>query len=191
MVFNRRYRRACTPGEHRAVAAPDKIVLTRHRDLQGRQNELWIRRGLMGLVAVIPVLALFNLFGQHPATSKASVSQATLSVYAPTRLRGGLLWEARFHITAHQEIKNAILVLGTGWAEGMSINTIEPSPTGEASANGKLEFTLGHIPQNQSFILYMQFQVNPTNVGHRSRSTTLYDGATKLAAVHQKVTIYP
>jgi hypothetical protein len=37
----------------------------------------------------------------------------------------------------------------------------------------------------------MQFQVNPTNVGHRSRSTTLYDGSTKLAAVHQKLTIFP
>jgi hypothetical protein len=173
------------------VAAPDEIVLSRDRDLRGREMDLWVRRLLLALVAVVPVLALFNLFGQRPATSKASVRAATLSVYAPTRLRGGLLWEARFHITAHQEIKNAILELGTGWAEGMSINTIEPSPTGEASDNGKLEFTLGHIPQNQSFILYMQFQVNPTNVGHRSRSATLYDGHTKLAAIHQKVTIFP
>jgi hypothetical protein len=173
------------------VAAPDQIVLSRDRDLRGRDNDLWIRRLLMALVAVLPILALFNLFGQRPTTSKAAVPAATLSIYAPTRLRGGLLWEARFHITAHQEIKNAILVLSTGWAEGITINTIEPSPTGEASKNGKLEFTLGHIPKDESFILYMQFQVNPTNVGHRSRSTTLYDGETKLAAVHQKVTVFP
>jgi len=173
------------------VAAPDEIVLSRDRDLAGRDKDLWIRRLLMGLVAVIPVLALFNLFGQRPATSKASVPAATVSVYAPTRLRGGLLWEARFHITAHQDLKNAILVLGTGWAEGMSMNTIEPSPTNEASDDGRLEFTLGHIPAHKSFILYMQFQVNPTNVGHRSRSTTLYDGSTKLAAIHQKVTVFP
>jgi hypothetical protein len=73
----------------------------------------------------------------------------------------------------------------------MSINTIEPSPSNEASDNGRLEFTLGHIPAHKSFILFMQFQVNPTNVGHRSRSTTLYDGSTRLAAVHQKVTIFP
>jgi hypothetical protein len=37
----------------------------------------------------------------------------------------------------------------------------------------------------------MQFQVNPTNVGHRSRSTTLLDGDTEVAAVHQKVTVFP
>src|SRR5919201_3650573 len=136
------------------VAAPDEIVFSRDRDLRGRDKDIWIRRLLMGLIAVIPVLALFNLFGQRPSTSKASVSAATLSVYAPTRVRGGLLWEARFHITAHRALKNAILVLDPGWAEGMSINTIEPSPSNEASHNGKLEFTLGHVPANESYILF-------------------------------------
>ena len=114
-----------------------------------------------------------------------------MSIYAPTRVRGGLIWEARVHITAHREIKNAILVLSTGWLEGMTLNTIEPSPVGEASQNGKLALTLGHIPQNESFILFMQFQANPTNVGHRSRSAVLYDGSTKIAAIRQKVSIFP
>ena len=170
---------------------PDAIDLGRDRDLRGRRTDVWVRRTLLALVTLVPVLALFNLFGQRPTTSKAAVPAATLSVYAPTKLRGGLLWEGRIHITAHRELKNAILLLSTGWAEGMSMNTIEPSPTGEASDNGSLEFTLGHIPAHKSFVLYMQFQVNPTNVGHRSRSTTLFDGSTKLAAVHQKVTIFP
>jgi hypothetical protein len=170
---------------------PDGIDLSRDRDLRGREHDHWIRRSLMALLAVLPILALLNFFGQRPQTGKAGVAAATLSVYAPTHLRGGLLWEGRFHITAHRDIKQAILVLGTGWAEGMSINTIEPSPVGEASNNGQLEFTLGHIPQNESFILYMQFQVNPTNVGRRPRTTDLYDGKTKLASVKQTVTIFP
>jgi hypothetical protein len=173
------------------MAAPEGIVLSRDRDLRGRDKDVWIRRALLTLVAAIPVLALFNLFGQRPTTSKAGAPAATLSLYAPTRLRGGLLWQARFHITAHQDVKKAILVLGTGWAEGMSINTIEPSPSSEASDNGKLELTLGHIQKDKSFILYMQFQVNPTNVGHRSRSVALYDGNTKLATINQKVTVFP
>jgi hypothetical protein len=171
--------------------APETIVLKQHRDLQGRDKELWIRRVLLALVVLVPLLALFNLFGQRPGTSKASVSAATLSVYAPTRVRGGLLYEARFHITARSEIKDAQLVLGSGWLEGMTVNTIEPSPTGEASRNGKLALDLGHIPEHQSFLLFMQFQVNPTNVGHRSRSVELFDGDTRLAAIHQKVTIFP
>ena len=171
--------------------APDTIVLRKHRDLVGREQEVWVRRTLLALVALVPLLALFNLFGQRPGTSKASVSAATLSVYAPTRVRGGLLWQARFHITAHRELKNAILVLDTGWLEGMTVNTIEPSPVGEGSQNGKLALTLGHVPQDESFILFVQFQVNPTNVGRRSRKAELYDGQTRLATINQKVTVFP
>lgn len=170
---------------------PEGIVLRRHRDLRGRTKFIWIRRALVALVALLPLLALFNVFGQRPTTSKATVPAATLSVNAPTSLRGGLLYQARFHITAHQELKNAVLVLGTGWLEGMTVNTIEPSPTNEASNNGKLELTLGHIPANQSYILFMQFQVNPTNVGRRPRTAELLDGTTPLAKIDQKVTVFP
>jgi hypothetical protein len=171
--------------------SPDGIVLRRDRDLQGRGNQIWIRRALVALLALIPILALFNLFGQHPETSKASTPAASLSVYAPTKLRGGLLFEARFHVTAHQELKNAILILDSGWAEGTTINTIEPSPTNEASKDGKLEFTLGHIPAGHSFILYLQFQVNPTNVGHRTAGVELWDGNSRLLHIPRAVTVYP
>jgi hypothetical protein len=143
------------------------------------------------LVGLIPLLALLNVFGQRPTTSKASVAAASMSVYAPTRVRGGLIFEARIHITAHRDLKNAVLVLGTGWLEGMTLNTIAPGPVGEASRNGKLALTLGHIPQHESYILFLQFQANPTNVGHRSRSVELLDGDTELAAVHQTVTVFP
>jgi hypothetical protein len=84
------------------VATPEAIDLARDRDLRGRDKGLWIRRALLTLIALVPLLALFNVFGQRPTTAKATAPAATLSVYAPTKLRGGLLWEARFHITAHR-----------------------------------------------------------------------------------------
>jgi hypothetical protein len=170
---------------------PDGVVLKRHRDLQGRRNEIWVRRGLLALVAVVPLLALLNVFGQRPRTSVAATSAATLKLYAPSRLRGGLLYEARFHVTAHRELKKATIVLDPGWAEGMSINTIEPSPLSEASRNGKLAFELGHIAANQSFLLFMQFQVNPTNVGRRSQDVELDDGDTHLLTIDRTVTVFP
>ena len=37
----------------------------------------------------------------------------------------------------------------------------------------------------------MQFQVNPTNVGHRSQDVALYDDTTLLATADRKVTIFP
>ena len=171
--------------------APDTIKLTQHRDLHGRRWQIWIRRTLMSLVAVVPIVALFNVFGQRPATSIAAAPRASLKVYAPTHLRGGLLFMARFHITARSDLKKATLILDPGWAEGITINTIEPTPLGEGSSNGRLVLQLGHIPAGQSYLLFMEFQVNPTNVGHRAQDVTLADGNTALVTLHRHVTIYP
>ena len=171
---------------------PDSIVLRRHRDLEGRRKDVWFRRGLLALVAVIPVLGLFNVFGQRPSRSTLATSAARLQVYAPTDVRGGDLYEGRFRISARRELKNAILVLDPGWAEGMSINTIEPGPLGEASRDGQLELTLGHIPQGQSYLLFMQFQVLPTNVAwRRPQNVELFDGGTHLLTIKRSVTVYP
>jgi hypothetical protein len=51
------------------------------------------------------------LFGQLPETSKAEVSAASLKVYAASRVRGGLYYEARFTVTARRDLKGATLVL--------------------------------------------------------------------------------
>ena len=82
-------------------------------------------------------------------------------------------------------------MLSPGWLEGMTVNTIEPSPVGEASNNGRLSLDLGHIPAGESYLLFMQFQTNPTNVGHRDASLTLKDGDTTLLHVHRTITIFP
>jgi len=83
-------------------------------------------------------------------------------------------------------------VLDPGWAEGIGINTIEPSPLGQASKNGRLSFDLGHIPKGGQFILFMQFQVNATNVAwRRAQNVELDDGAKRILVIHHQVTIYP
>jgi hypothetical protein len=73
----------------------------------------------------------------------------------------------------------------------MTVNTIEPSPVGEASNNGRLSLDLGHIPAGQSYLLFMQFQTNPTNVGRRDASVTLKDGDAPILQVHRTITIFP
>jgi hypothetical protein len=74
----------------------------------------------------------------------------------------------------------------------MSLNTIEPSPIGQASDNGRLSFDLGHIPAGESFILFMQFQVNPTNLAwNRPQNVELDDGNQVLATIHHSITVFP
>lgn len=170
---------------------PDAIVLRRDRDLEPRSKEIWIRRGLFGLVCVVPILALLNLFGQRPQTSTAATSAAQLTISAPSRVRGGLLYQARFSVVAKQKLDHAALVLDRGWLEGLTINTIEPSPVSEGSANGKLVLDLGHIPAGQSYALFVDFQVNPTSVGRNDQTVTLYDGNRSLITLHRTITTFP
>jgi hypothetical protein len=174
------------------ASPPDGLTLKRHRDLDGLYwPGLAVRRVGYLVLGVIAVLALINVFGQRPATARAEAPAAKLSVYAPTHLRGGLIYMARFHVTAKQDLKKATLVLDTGWAESITINTIEPSPIDETSDNGRLSFELGPVKAGQSYILFMDFQVNPTNVGHRSQNVELRDGDTHILTINRDVTVFP
>jgi hypothetical protein len=170
---------------------PDEIVLTRHRDLDGRKRHIWYRRTLLAVLAAFLLLGAVNVFGQRPKGTVVNSPKASLELYAPTKLRGGVFFEARFTINAHEDVKNALLQLSPGWQESLQMNTIEPVPLGQGSRNGDLLFTLGHIPAGQKYRLFVQFQVNATNVGRRTADVTLYDGAAKLVHIHRTITVYP
>lgn len=169
---------------------PDQLTLKVNRDREGRRDHL-LRVALTSLIGLMILLGALNAFGQRPQTTKAAGPAAELSVYAPSRVRGGLLYEARFHIRANRDVRNATLVLDSGWAEGITINTIEPGPIGEGSENGKLVFELGHVPANQSYLFYLQMQVNPTNVGRRSQNVELRDGDEHILTIERTITVFP
>jgi len=181
-----------TEGARPLADVPDTLVLRRHRDEPAQRTGIWVRRGVLAVFAGAAVAGLANVFGQRPESVQAGGAAAKLSVYAPSAIRGGDFMEARFHITARRDLKNAILRLDPGWGEGLSMNTIEPSPVGQASDNGRFSFTLGHIPKGRSFILFMEFQVNPTNLAwNRRQNVELDDGNRKLLVVHHSLTIFP
>jgi hypothetical protein len=153
--------------------------------------ELAARRILIGLIVLLAVLALANVFGQEERVSRAVASGASLEVSAPVRLRGGLFYQGRFTIGAERQLEHATLVLDRGWLEGMHINTIEPAPVGESSRDGKLALDFGRVPAGDFLVAYLQFQVNPTNVARRSQDVELYDDGRLLARVDRTVTVLP
>jgi hypothetical protein len=73
----------------------------------------------------------------------------------------------------------------------MTMNTIEPSPVGEGSRDGKLVLELGHVPRGTSYLLFIQLQVNPTNVGRRSQDVALYDDNTLITTIDRTITVFP
>jgi hypothetical protein len=171
--------------------APEGIVLRRHRDLAGRNWHPWLRRGLLCLVGVIALLALLGIFGQRPSSARVSADEATLEISAPGAVRGGLLFQARFTIETHRALQDATLVLGSGWLDGLTVNTIEPGPVNEASRNGKLALELGHLPAGAKHVLYVEYQVNPTSVGRRTQTVELDDGEQPILTTHRTLTIFP
>jgi hypothetical protein len=176
-----------------AAEAPDYIELSRHRDLEGRAVERWTPRVLMGLISVVPILALFNVFGQSPNVEKVANPKgvATLELSAPTKIRSGLLFQARFDIRAQRDIKDAVLVLDSGWLESLTLNTVEPAPADETSRNGGLALDLGEIPQGKLWRQYLQFQANPVNLGVQSQGVTLYDGNVPLLHLNRNLRVWP
>jgi hypothetical protein len=169
---------------------PEHLDLGRHRDASW-WLELGARWIVLGLLTAVAIAALFNVFGQHPDTAVASGDAASLEVYAPDDLRGGLFFEGRFTVTAKEALEDVVLVFGRGWSENMHINTIEPAPTEETGRDGRLRFHFGPLAAGEALVLYMQFQVNPTNVGRRSADVELYDGAVPIATVEHTLTIFP
>jgi hypothetical protein len=171
---------------------PDQIDLSSARDLGGgRAGEIWVRRGLAGLVAVLPIVGLFNVFGQRAVDSQTAATAATLTVHAPHAVRGGLLFEARFTVTAKQHIKDAVLELSPEWANGMTINTVEPQPSNESSDKGWLSLDLGELKGGDRFQLHLQYQVNPTTTGGKDLGVRLMDGQTLLATLQRQLQVWP
>ncbi len=173
------------------VAAPDFLTLARHRDLKGREGRPWLRWAILSVIGLVLLLGLLNVFGQRPRTDTVRANGVELEVYSPDRLRSGLFSMARFTIRADREIRKATLVLDPGWLEGITLNTIEPAPVGEASRDGRIAFDLGHVPAGSKHVFFVHFQVNPTNVGHRSQDVDLLDDTTPLLHVDRSVTVFP
>jgi hypothetical protein len=170
---------------------PDGLTVERNRDLRGRSGHVWYRRLLLCLIAVLPVLALLNVFGQHPTVSTANAVAANLKVTAPSRLRSGLIFQVRVQVTAHREIAMPRLVFDRGWWESMSVNSIAPDPSSQSTQNGSVVLSYDKLAAGHTLIVWIYFQVNPTNVGKRREDLELADGSTPIAGVRRSLTIFP
>jgi hypothetical protein len=169
----------------------ESIDLSRHRDLAGRRSGPWARRVLVSVLVAVVVFALAGELGQPPRDVQAAGPAALLSVQAPDRLRGGLLYQARFTVTARQAIKEPQLILGPGWFDGLTINTIQPEPSQESNRNGHVALIFDKLPAGDKLRVWIQFQVNPTSVGRRIQLTELDDGDQPLVVARLPLTILP
>jgi hypothetical protein len=159
--------------------------------LEGRGAHPVVRRAFLALFGVWAVLALANVFGQRPDTSKASAGFASLEVRSPTRLRGGLIFQTRITVHAYRRIAHPTLVLQHGWFEEMSVNGIIPNPVTASTDNGTVRLGFAALQAGHSSTVWIYFQVNPTNVGRRSEDVTLEGARGERVVVRRTVTVFP
>jgi hypothetical protein len=159
---------------------------------RGGAIDLWIRRAGIGLLLAVIVLALLNVFGQRSSTAGAGSASADLTVHSPRTVRTGLFFQARFTIVAHRTLPAASLVLGSGWIEGLTLNTEEPSPSTETSGpGGSLKFDLGTLDAGETYTEYLEYQVNPTSSSSRTQLVTVDSAGTPVVSLHRTMTILP
>jgi hypothetical protein len=152
---------------------------------------MWVRRLLMALFAALAALGLVGLFGQRTSERTTTFAAGTLRLSAPSAVRGGLFFQSRVEVRALRAIDHPRFVLERGWVEGMQVNSIEPSPVGEASRDGRLVLSYDGLKAGDRLVVFLQFEVNPTNVGHRSYALELDDGETPIAGLRRHLTVLP
>jgi hypothetical protein len=137
------------------------------------------------------VLALLDRFGQVTSESSVRAPAASMRLSAPETVRGGLFFESQLDIRALADIEHPRLVLDDGWVEGMQVNSIEPSPVGEASRDGRLVLSYDALSAGDVLRIRFQFQVIPTTAGRRSYAVELDDADRPLARLSPTITVLP
>jgi hypothetical protein len=160
-------------------------------DDRGQRVGLIARRAVMTLFAAIAVLALAGAFGQRATSSTSTGSGVALRLDAPTTVRGGIFFQARIDVSATRAIGQPRLVFDEGWVEGLQVNSIEPAAESESSRDGRLVLSYGALGPGDRLRVYMQFEVNPTNVGRRSFGFELDDGQARIARIDRDITVLP
>lgn len=170
---------------------PGHLDHAQHVELRGRSREVIARRIVLLVVCVLLGLALANVFGQRPAAQAVDTPEARLAVSTPSRLRGGLIFEARIDVEARDQLRKPVLVFSPGWFEGLTINDIAPEPLGEADRNGSVVLDYGRVPAGKRLTVRIQYQVNPTAVGGRGLEVRLEDEGRLVARLHRDAVIFP
>jgi hypothetical protein len=160
-------------------------------DRRGHAAGLRARRVLLTGFAILSALALWGLFGQRASETTASAPAASLTLSAPHTVRGGLFFQSRLEIRTATAIGHPRVVLDKGWVEGMQVNSIEPAAQSESSRHGRIVLSYDPLKGGDVFDIWLQFEVDPTNVGHRSYGIELDDAEHRVVRIDRSITILP
>ena len=170
------------------AAFPDGIADEHVRPIEG-----WRRRASpLSLVVfgVVVALALSGLLGRE-RTWSAEGSGITLEVHGPEIIRNGEFLEMRVRVTSDQPIGELVIGIDESLWEDVTVNTMIPAATDEASEDGEVRLTFAELAAGTAFLFKVDMQINPDIVGGNAGTLTVYDGDTELVATDLSITVLP
>jgi len=127
----------------------------------------------------------------HSAPRGSRAVWARLTVDGPVRLRQGDVGQVRIAVAAATRIAPPRLVLGDGFLDRFTVNTITPEPAAEGSGVGHRLLVYDPVPAGGTLVVRIRFQVGSQGAGNRSQDVELRDGDTVLASVHRRLIAFP
>lgn len=144
------------------------------------------------MLVVFVLLAAANTFGQRPSSVAASGPDARLVVSTPATVRGGLIFQTRVDISARKAVAQPTLVLGGGWFDGMTLNSVQPGPTAQAARGDAVTLTYPTLAAGGRMTVWLEWSVNPTNLTwNRAAQIRLENGDSPLVQLTRHVTVFP
>ena len=167
---------------------PDGISDEHLRPIQG-----WRRRASpLSLVVfgVVVALALSGWLGRE-RTWSADAGGTALEVHAPEIIRNGEFLEMRVRVVSDAPIAELVIGVDESLWEDVTVNTMIPAATDEASEDGEVRLTFAELAAGTDFLFKVDMQINPDIVGGNTGSLTIYDGETELVATDISITVLP
>jgi hypothetical protein len=138
----------------------------------------------------VVVLALTGALG-HERDWHASRGGVELHVHAPAVIRNGEFLEMRFRVIGDERIEELVIGVEPALWEDLTVNTMIPAPTEEASEDGEFRFTFSALEPDTEFLWKVDLQVNPDVVLGNRGGVTVYDGEEPLVATELAVEVLP
>jgi hypothetical protein len=167
---------------------PDGIADDHARPIEG-----WRRHAspLSLLVfGVVVALALSGWLGRE-RTWSAEANATALEVHTSEIIRNGEFFEMRIRVTSDDPIGELVLGIDESLWEDVTVNTMIPAATDEASEDGQVRLTFAELAAGAAFLFKVDMQVNPDILGANAGTVTVYDGDSELVATDLTITVLP
>jgi len=144
---------------------------------------------ILGGVLAIAMTGSLGGSPDHPRSRTGTSGTITLS--APTTLRNGEIFEISADLSAPRNIDQPVFAMSAELLRHLTFNTMTPEPTGQAYADGMVEFQFEPLAAQEVLHFRMSGQSNPTLRGGNQGIVQFRNAERELVTMPLRIRILP